>query len=580
MSLKRAFSITGRVPLKKSRTEVVVHSKIATADAAARVDADPPFFQLLKALRENNAINEQEGDSVIYWMRLEDMRIIDNRALALASDRAQKLRIPLIVLFIISPQDYKAHDRSPRRIDFALRNLRVLKSSLADLHIPLHIIEHYPRHTLPHRVVSLALEWKSTHIFANIEHEVDELRRDIVTLDLCHQSELRCIFINDKCIVEPGRLKTKQDTPYVVYSPWLKNWLPTLHEHPEYLLESPPPAPNSETIHKSPIFSVLFSSPVPDFVEGFVCLDKIKMEELWPAGTDVALKVLQGFLHAKARKSQIGDKSPFFDGVEDSTQASRIVRYAEDRDRSDFDSTSRLSPYLSSGVISARECIRQTLKLTGRQRVQIGRMDGVGMWVQELAWRDFYTHVIAAFPRVSMGRPFLEKFANVRWETNEGHLQAWKDGKTGIPIVDAAMRQANTQGWMHNRCRMIVAMFLTKDLMLDWRLGEKYFMEILIDGDLASNNGGWQWSASTGVDPQPYFRIFNPLLQSEKADPSGDYIRYFVPELQNLRGKVVYDPYNHMPKTEFLKLGYPEPIVVHKDVKGRALRRYKNVGEL
>lgn len=154
------------------------------------------------------------------------------------------------------------------------------------------------------------------------------------------------------------------------------------------------------------------------------------------------------------------------------------------------------------------------------------------------AWRDFYTHIIALFPRVSMGRPFLEKYANVRWETNPEHLQAWKEGKTGVPIVDAAMRQANTMGWMHNRARMIAAMFLVKDLMIDWRLGEQvralvfgvgfrkngeadggwqYFMETLIDGDLASNNGGWQWSASTGVDPAPYFRIFNPYTQSLKV---------------------------------------------------------------
>lgn len=157
-----------------------------------------------------------------------------------------------------------------------------------------------------------------------------------------------------------------------------------------------------------------------------------------------------------------------------------------------------------------------------------------------VAWRDFYTDVLAYYPRVSMGRPFQERFAGVKWEVNEEHLNAWKEGKTGVPIVDATMRQINTMGWTHNRMRMIVAMFLSKDLMLDWRLGERYFMEKLIDGDLASNNGGWQWSASTGVDAAPYFRLFNPYAQSSKADPKGDFIRTFVPELKSLYGPGKY----------------------------------------
>lgn len=220
------------------------------------------------------------------------------------------------------------------------------------------------------------------------------------------------------------------------------------------------------------------------------------------------------------------------------------------------------SPYLAAGVISARACVRATTELTANKKIDVSRDTGIGRWNQEIgehlrhalmlyilialilnvlygiAWRDFYNHVLALFPRVSMGRPFQEKMADVVWESEsrDAHLQAWKEGRTGVPIVDAGMRQANKMGWMHNRVRMIAAMYLTKDLMIDWRLGEKvscvptfpgkwrpnggtrqYFMETLIDGDLASNNGGWQWSASTGVDPAPYFRIFNPYTQSHKV---------------------------------------------------------------
>lgn len=176
-----------------------------------------------------------------------------------------------------------------------------------------------------------------------------------------------------------------------------------------------------------------------------------------------------------------------------------------------------------------------------------------------------------------MGRPFLEKYANVVWEPDDGeNVKRWKEGNTGVPIVDAAMRCLVSTGWMHNRLRMIVAMFLVKDLMVDWKVGERYFMQQLIDGDLASNNGGWQWSASTGADPCPYFRVFNPYTQSWKADPSGDFIRRWVPELEKLRGQDLHKP----SATAVKKLGYVHPIVEHGEARLRALRRFKNPGEI
>lgn len=209
------------------------------------------------------------------------------------------------------------------------------------------------------------------------------------------------------------------------------------------------------------------------------------------------------------------------------------------------------------------------MKLFDLKKIDVNSNAGVGTWFSEIIWRDFYTDVLASFPRVSMGRPFQEKFSEVVWENHQSPeeskgpaskdsdseaLLRWKHGKTGVPIVDAAMRCVQEMGWVHNRPRMIVAMYLTKHLMIDWRVGERvsrlsctlldpftnhsnqYFMENLIDGDLASNNGGWQWSASTGVDPCPYFRIFNPHSQSTKTDPSGDFIRNWVPELSKVRG--------------------------------------------
>jgi deoxyribodipyrimidine photo-lyase len=174
-----------------------------------------------------------------------------------------------------------------------------------------------------------------------------------------------------------------------------------------------------------------------------------------------------------------------------------------------------------------------------------------------------------------MNKSFKPEYTNIQWEYNGEHFKAWTEGRTGYPIVDAAMRQLNTIGWMHNRCRMIVASFLAKDLLIDWRMGERYFMEHLIDGDFASNNGGWGFSASTGVDPQPYFRIFNPLLQSEKFDAEGDYIRKWVPELKDIKGKAIHDPYDRGATKQAQKAGYPRRIVEHKEARDRTLARYK-----
>lgn len=175
-----------------------------------------------------------------------------------------------------------------------------------------------------------------------------------------------------------------------------------------------------------------------------------------------------------------------------------------------------------------------------------------------------------------MNKPFKPEYSNITWSYDEEHFAAWCEGRTGFPIVDAAMRQLNHLGYMHNRCRMIVASFLAKDLLLDWRKGEKYFMEHLIDGDFASNSGGWGFGASVGVDPQPYFRIFNPLLQSEKFDPNGDYIRKWVPELKGLTSKEIHDPYNRGAGPKAKKTGYPKQIVDHKGCRERALSAYKD----
>ncbi|KAH7105554.1 FAD binding domain of DNA photolyase-domain-containing protein [Auriculariales sp. MPI-PUGE-AT-0066] len=560
-------------------------ARVATAEDAARVDADPPLQLLENAMTEQQVREPRvKGDCVVYWMRMEDLRVFDNRALSQASNLAEKHSLPLVALFIHSPGDYTAHDRGARKIDFVLRNLKVLKRSFDALNIPLVTLSHAPRTTLPTKVLFLAREWRAGAVFANIEYEVDELRRDIRVLSLLRDEGIDCTFVHDRCVVPPGLLHTQQGKQFAVYSPWLRQWIAYVHSHPETLEQAPDPKKNDAAVREDGhALAHLFKNQPVDVLEGFECSDATKMTELWPAGTEAAVKIIEGFRNSDSRTSELGAVDPLRiqpgTFVQGSGDKGRLESYEDHRDRVDLNSTSRISPYLAIGAIPTRALIRKVMDHTGDKRMVAARGSGPGVWVMELGWRDFYTHVLAAFPRVSMGRPFQEKYADVRWEANDKHLQAWKDGLTGFPIIDAAMRQLREHGWMHNRLRMTVAMFLTKDLMIDWHLGEGHFSQLLIDHDLSSNNGGWQWSASCGTDPQPYFRIFNPYLQSEKADPNGDFIRHYVPELKHLEGKAIHDPSKHLTSEAFKKLGYPRPLVEHLKVKDRVIRRFANPGQ-
>ncbi len=242
-----------------------------------------------------------------------------------------------------------------------------------------------------------------------------------------------------------------------------------------------------------------------------------------------------------------------------------VLDYAARRDRPGCQGTSRLSQDLRWGLLSPLEVAE--------------RCAGSDTYVSELCWRDFYYHILWHHPRVTRQayRPALDKVA---WERAPEHLRAWKEGRTGYPIVDAAMRELKATGWMHNRSRMIVASFLTKDLLIDWREGERHFMEYLVDGDLAANNGGWQWAASTGTDPQPYFRIFNPVLQGQKFDPEGEYVRAWVSELARVPKKYVHEPHkmpSELQETVGCRIGheYPAPIVDHAQARDLALRAYE-----
>lgn len=510
-----------------------------------------PLTVLEETLRQTNEerLKLPAGRSVVHWFK-RDLRMSDNRSLNLASKAAVTYDIPLICVFIISPEDYEAHLTSACRVDFELRTLHILKQALAEKNIPLFVKTVETRREVPASIVSLCEAWGSKHVFCNIEYEVDELRREERLVRLGLQKGIAFETVHDDVLVPPGRLTNGSGKQYSVYSPWYRSWVSHLHSHPDLLEDYAAPAMNSHKARDT--LSDLFEAPVPATpkTKRLTLEEEQKFSSLWPAGEYEAQARLQNFLDEKVRE------------------------YKDTRSFPAHGTTAVLSVHLACGTISARTCIRQARVMNGGRALDGGN-DGIKTWIAELGWRDFYKHVLAHWPYVCMAKPFKYEYSNIHWEHNDEHFAAWTRGTTGFPIVDAAMRQMKATGWMHNRCRMIVASFLAKDLLLDWRKGEKFFMESLVDGDFASNNGGWGFSASCGVDPQPYFRIFNPLLQSEKFDAEGEYIRKWVPELRNIEGKAIHDPYGRGAGKLAAEEGYPKPIIIHKEARERCLQRYK-----
>ena len=255
-----------------------------------------------------------------------------------------------------------------------------------------------------------------------------------------------------------------------------------------------------------------------------------------------------------------------------------IYRYAENRNRMDLDGTAAISPYLRFGMLSAREAVLAAFQAQQSAPDTQGRKSAE-TWLNELIWREFYISILYHFPDV-LKHSFRPALRDIRWRNDNDEFAAWCQGRTGYPVVDAAMRQLVATGWMHNRARMIVASFLVKDLLIDWRWGERWFMQHLVDGDLAVNNGGWQWTAGTGTDAAPYFRIFNPILQGKKFDPQGRFIRKWIPELNPIPLKFIHTPWE-LPAEDQKKIGciigkdYPVPIIEHSFARQRTLVAYK-----
>lgn len=466
--------------------------------------------------------------AALVWFH-RDLRVRDNPALFAAAAR----RGGVVGVYLACPEEWEAHDDAPVKVGFWRRNLEELSAALARMNIAL-VARRVTRGGMAGELLSIAREHSCTELHFNAELEVNEARRNERVRGVLERAGVRVHAHTDQTLVSPDRVRTGEGRPFSVFTPFRRALYRALAERPVKALGEP--SPQTEMIGTPSEVGGVFEgySVEPDGV-------------LWPAGEWAAHRRLETFLDAG------------------------LSGYKAWRDVPGVEGTSGLSPYLAAGVVSIRQCLSAALERTGG-RLESGDA-GADQWVSELAWREFYRHVLAGYPRVCMGRAFKAATDRIAWRDDTRGLEAWKNGMTGVPIVDAGMRQLAATGWMHNRVRMITAMFLTKDLFIDWREGERHFMRHLIDGDLASNNGGWQWSASTGTDAAPYFRMFNPVSQSKKCDPDGAYIRKWVTELRGVQGDEVHDP-SVLGTLELARLGYPEAIRDHGASRKRVLAAF------
>jgi deoxyribodipyrimidine photo-lyase len=442
----------------------------------------------------------------IWWIR-RDLRLTDNPTLHAALEAGS-----VIPVFILDPAFAAA---SPRRKSFLYAGLSSLHKNLQARNSYLVVRTGKPLDALRR----LMKETGAHQIFAEEDYTPYARKRDGQIA-----KALPLKLIPGQTVHHPEFVKKADGSPYTVYTPYSRKWKELLPTHLN-LYPAPQDFPEVQYPH---------SNEIPELPDS----------KYFPAGEAEALKRLDLFIN------------------------SSIFQYADSRNRMDLEGTSSLSPYIRFGMLG----LRQAVSAARQARVEAGSEEqkhSAEIWLNELIWREFYIQILYHFPRVAK-MSFNPSLANIPWRNNKSEFDAWKEGRTGVPIVDAAMRQLQQTGWMHNRARMIVASYLVKDLLIDWRWGEAWFMENLLDGDIASNNGGWQWTAGTGTDAAPYFRIFNPVLQSAKFDPNGDYIRKWVSELKAVSAKEIHAPWEFGIKIE----GYPKQPIVERN-KERTLRAYQ-----
>lgn len=469
----------------------------------------------------------------IMWFR-RDLRLHDNPALHQAMSAG-----PTCAVYCLSQAQWDVHKTAHIQRELILAQLIQLEKELAKMSVPLIILNTERFSNIPKQLTAFIKKYKGQALFFNFEYELNETRLSEKVDASLAEHGIAVRGFHDQCLIAPGEIVNKQSQPYQVFTAFKKAYLSEFGLRMREMYGKPKSHIGQKLIAVKSNLSPIKEIKSSDFNHVDILIgEKAAHEQLEVFCKDV------------------------------------IADYKTHRDFPAINGTSKLSAYLAVGILSVRQCWHSADFY--RHQLSANAQEGIDTWISELIWRDFYRHFIYFYPELCKGKAFKAKTDHLPWKYDDGLFNAWKAGKTGYPIVDAAMRQLNETGWMHNRLRMVVAMFLTKHLFLDWRLGEAYFMEKLVDGDFASNNGGWQWSASTGVDAAPYFRIFNPIRQSERFDTQGVFLRQYLPELRSLDDKSI-----HMPSTiQAQALGYPLPIVDHSVAVKSTKEKFKALDEV
>lgn len=472
--------------------------------------------------------------NIVFFQR--ELRINDN----LLIQEAINQYLPTIPIFIFNPKELnKTNNKDSKRIKFLANSVINFSKELRSFNYELLTFYNEPERILKTILNSKKINIESIIIGESYESNTIKLHKEIKKY-----KNINLIKINDSFLLPLDSCKKNDGTAFKVFTPFKNNFLTLVNQIPK------PVKINTAKFKKLAITKKE--------------LDKIKSE----------LKGLQLISQKELNIEAILNKLDFNDIILNDFEiqnlekhkknlfTKKIKKYDKSRDFMNEDGTSKLSPYIRYGLISIREIFYKSYELSKKSK-------GAETWMSELIWRDFYANITKEYPKI-LKSEFIEKYRDkIKWSNDKKAFKKWQDGETGYPIIDASMRQLKETGWMHNRARMIVASFLTKNMLIDWHWGEKHFADYLVDYEPSSNVGGWQWSASTGVDPQPYFRIFNPFTQAKKFDPNCDYIRKYIPELEQIPNKEILG--------EEAINGYYPHIVDYKKSREEALKVYKEV---
>ncbi len=472
----------------------------------------------------------------IFWFR-RDLRLQDNMGLYNALHESDYVAC----VFVFDKNILNELSKIDMRVDFIWECVNNLKNELRSHGSDLIIVHDFSEEVIP----KLAKKYNVSAVYCNEDYEPKAIKRDRTVSDKLRKENIRFLYFKDQAVFAKEEIMNSNGQPYTVFTHYSNAWKKKF---------------NLEMINSAE------SEKKLDKLSKFKSTDMISLEKL-------------GFIKTKVRDLKIGSSYHDASFLASRFMDKKIHNYKTNRDFPSVCGVSYLSVHNRFGTISVRELLRKAYGLMSNNTI---KNENIESWINELIWRDFYFQILYNFPSVAY-ESFNKKYTDFEWENDMDWFLRWCLGETGYPLVDAAMKQLNQTGYMHNRLRMLVASFLTKHLLIDYRLGEQYFASKLLDFDLSANNGGWQWAASTGCDAQPYFRIFNPVLQSEKFDPDGKFIKKYLPIFTLIDSKYIHSPWLYEKELKLLgiELGvdYPKPVVDHKTARDKVLNLFKKINE-